>query len=116
MRSSIVLLAAFIPSFAYASGNDVLSLFWLESIALLVVVATLLASRLRAAGNLLVLLAYAAGAAIPLYLTRNWPYSEDIYLINTLCTAIPLAIFAASYWMVRRKYGKSNGSLRARRP
>lgn len=106
VRPSLVLLTAFIPSLAYASGNDVLSLFWLQMVVLLVVIAGIFASSLRANGNLFVLLAYAVGVTTPLYITSSWPYTENIYLINTLCTATPLAFFAVSCWIARRKFGK----------
>jgi len=108
----LVLLFAFIPSLAYASGSDVLSLFWLEIVVLLVVLGTLKAFSLRVSGNLLVLLAYGVGTVIPLYITSSWPYSQNIYLINTLCTAIPLVFFAVSGWVARRKFGKPNPSFK----
>ena len=98
------------PGIAYASGNDVLSLMWLEILLFIAVIISLVMVKLPIAQRFLVFALYAVSAVAILIATKDMPYSKNIYLINSACTLIPAIIWASSlaYLWQRKKHNKSS--------
>ena len=107
LRKPAVALTALLPSAAHASGGDILTLFWLELVLLVAVLVSLALGRLTGKGKVIVLTAYLIGAAVPLWLTADWPYSANLFLINALCIGVPLFLWLLTFVVARGRYGQT---------
>ena len=107
MRRPAVALTVLLPSAAYASGGDILTLFWLELVLLVAVLISLALGRLTAKGKVVVLTAYLVGAVLPWWLTADWPYSANLFLIDALCVGVPLLLWLLTFFVARKRYGQT---------
>ena len=98
------------PGITYASGNNFLSLMWLEALLFIVVIVSLVMVKLPTAQRFLVFTLYAVSVVAILVATKDIPYSKNIYLINSVSTLIPALIWAGSlaYLWQRKKHNKSS--------
>jgi hypothetical protein len=96
-KLTICLFACLLPSAAYASGSEVLSLLWLQLLALVGVALVLWLRPVNYSRTILCLAAYLAGAVLIFKATDSMPYRGNMLLTNALCTLIPLATFFAAY-------------------
>ena len=85
------------PSLACASGGDVLSLLWLSFLVFIVVLISLFLTKFTTKQKLHIFLVYLAAALIGFMATSGLPYTKNIYLINTINTALPLLAWASIY-------------------
>ena len=85
------------PSIAWASGNEILSLLWLNFLVFLIVVTSLFLAKFTARQKLVVFTVYLVTNVVTLIGTSVIPYLENMYLINTVATAIPLVAWLAIY-------------------
>jgi hypothetical protein len=94
-----------VPSTAWASGGEVLSLLWLECALFALVVSSLFVLRLTVMRKLLVFGAYFLAAAGVLYATRDWPYSANLMTINAISIGLPFLswLLAVLYFCFRRR-------------
>jgi len=111
MCKRLVFLASLLPTTAFASGSEILSLFWLELAVFSIVVVSLCIRGLSAKGKISVFAAYLIGVAIPLLITKDWSYRVNIVQINFLCAGIPFLFWLVSYIYIRCSsfYPKKNG-------
>ena len=100
-RAILVLLST--PQLALASGGDVLSLIWLEVALLGLVLGSLMVLRLSALRSLVIFGAYLLAASGALYITRDWPYLDNLVTINSICVGLPLLAWLAAISCLRRK-------------
>ena len=101
MRTLKAALLSLLPATAHASGGDILSLLWLELLLLVAVVLSVALGKLNATGKIMVLAAYLVGAIAPWWLTSNWPYSENLVLINALCIGGPILLWLPAFALAR---------------
>ncbi len=95
----------FYPSWAFASGSDLIILFWLEFAVFVLVIGSIFIGKLNQKAKGIVFIAYLVGAAIPWYITQDWPYTDNLFKINTLCISIPLVFWMTSYLVCSKKFG-----------
>lgn len=81
-----------IPTFAHASGGDVLSLLWLEAGLFVVALIFLITSRLDIKQRVIVFFSYFVSAILVLKLTSKLPYTDNIVFINTVSIFVPIII------------------------
>jgi hypothetical protein len=93
MKSVPVAVALLYPALSVASGGDILLLLWLEAALLAAVVLSLAFSRLPWVPRLLLFALYMAAFAVPLYATKNMPYTANQVLINFVCIGAPTLVF-----------------------
>ncbi|GAB3357505.1 hypothetical protein GCM10027430_26870 [Lysobacter tyrosinilyticus] len=104
VRQGIALLVLLsTPQLALASGGDVLSLIWLEVGLLGLVLGSLVMLRLSALRSLVVFGAYLIAASVALYITRDWPYLDNIVVINSLFVGLPFLAWLVAITCLRRK-------------
>ncbi len=93
------------PSLAFASGSDILTLIGLEFVVFVIVLGSIFIGKLNQKAKGIVFIAYLVGAAIPWYITQDWPYTDNLFKINTLCISIPLVFWITSYLVCSKKFG-----------
>ena len=92
-----------IPGTALASGSEVLSLLWLMLLVFVIVVASLFIGKFSIKQKAAVFFVYVLTAVISSIATNDMPYLKDMYIINTVNTALPLLAWAVIYAYYYRK-------------
>ena len=105
VTTSILLLS---PSLSWASGGDVLSLLWLNLLVFLIVIISLFLAHFPTKQKLTVFIVYFIANAVALISTSDMPYSNNIYLINTVSTAVPFIAWLVTYLHYHKKHNKSS--------
>ena len=80
-----------------------LSLIWLEVALLGLVLSSLMVLRLSAFRSLVVFGVYLVAVSGALYITRDWPYLDNLVTINSICEGLPLLAWLAAISCLRRK-------------
>jgi hypothetical protein len=102
MKSKLVLLTLF-PTFAHASGGDILSLIWLELGLLITVMVLIFATKLSLKSKLIVFFAYIVSAILAFGLTSGLPYTKNLVLINTVSILVPVIVTVITWtWRANR--------------
>ena len=80
-----------------------LTLAWLEAGLLALVLGSLLMFRLSVLRSLGIFGVYLLVASGSLYITRDWPYLDNLATINTLCVGLPFLAWLLAIVCLRRK-------------
>jgi hypothetical protein len=112
MRKIPLVLLLALPTNAFASGGEALTLLWLELILLAIVVGSLIFLKLPFRFRLGVLLAYCLGQVIAFSLVGSIPYSQHHLVVNLVSIAVPLAAWLAALLLARRSCKPNNSFKR----
>lgn len=103
MKNSPIYFLLAVPSVAYASGGDVLSLMFIELGLFAAILIFLFFSKLASKYRATVFFTYLMSVIIAMWLTSSLPYSDNLVLINTTNTIIPIvACVFAWIWCVKQ--------------
>jgi hypothetical protein len=82
MKISAPALPLVIPSVAYASGGDILSLMWIELGLFIVILIFAFVSKSSLKYRLIVFFTYVISVVVAIWLTSSSLYSDNLMLIN----------------------------------
>ena len=94
-----IILLSLIPSIAFASGGQVLSLFWSSLIVLLIVSMSLIVSKMALFHKVAIFITYIVASVISFAATADMPYGKNQEIIIVINTVIPLFT-----WFIVFKY------------
>ncbi len=85
------------PMPAIASGTQVLSLFWLSVVVFTIVIGALLFIKISLKHKIIIFLVYFISVIISHLATSGMPYMQNMYLINTINTAVPFFMWLTAF-------------------
>ena len=92
-----------IPSVAYASGGDILSLMWIELGLFIAILVFTFVSKLALKYRATVFFIYVISVIIAMWSTSSLPYSDNIVLINSTSILLPIAACVLAWrWCVKQ--------------
>ncbi|MBC3872584.1 hypothetical protein [Undibacterium flavidum] len=90
MKINAAILPLAIPSVAYASGGDILSLMWIELGLFIAILIFSFASKLALKYRATIFFTYVISVAIAIWLTSSMPYLDNLILINSTNFLLPI--------------------------
>jgi hypothetical protein len=103
MKISAAALPLVIPSVAYASGGDILSLIWIELGLFIAILIFAFVSKLALKYRAIVFFTYVISVIVAMWLTSSLPYSDNLILINGTSIIFPIAACAFAWrWCVKQ--------------
>jgi glycerol-3-phosphate acyltransferase PlsY len=102
------------PASVLASGSEALSLLWLSLLVFIVVVVSLYLAKITSKQKLFVFLVYLAAVIAGYVTTSGMPYLKNMYLINTINTALPFIAWLVVYVYSIKKHNKSLNQIGAK--
>jgi hypothetical protein len=106
MKRTLITLLAFIPTIAYAHGENILVFMSFELALIFGIFIFLLFSKSSKLCKFLVVLVYAISTAIVWVATESKAYPHNIALINVVTFLLP-AIFSSITWFLYVKFQKT---------
>ena len=106
---SLLVVLVLVPTTSSASGGDVLSFLWLQALLLLVVILSLITTKISRRNKAIVFSIYVVVDMICIMATENLPYSQNIILINSICTIVPAIFWGIPYLLLWNKPKHNNG-------
>jgi hypothetical protein len=91
MRNYLIPIV-FIPSGAYAAGNEIYSLYVWQLFSVAMVVGLFMAGISTKNHRWIFLVIYIVTAGVSYYLTSGLVYRENVLLVNFLCAGLPLLL------------------------
>ena len=85
---SLMLLV--LPSFSYASGQDVLPLLGGELIVIILFVISLFILKISTKGKVLLVIVFLTSLLLASLITMNLPYTANKFLVNMLMLGLPV--------------------------
>ena len=102
-RYRLFIILQFLPCYAFAHGEEALITLFLPIVPGIVFLIVLNFLQLRSNNKKVLLGIYALALFLSFFITRNWPHSDNLKMINLLVTFLaPISAFIA-YFFVRRK-------------
>jgi hypothetical protein len=108
LKRTLATITFLTPLIAFAHGEEVLVTMFLEFGLLVGFISSLAFAKIRIAGKLIIGALYLSALAIVDILTRDWPYRENMALINFLVVIIPSTVFLLSYFGLRKRFNKTD--------
>ena len=102
-KLSTIILLLILPATVMASGGQILSLFWLTLLVFIIVVVSLFLAKFSLKQKIVVFVAYIVGTLVSFMATSGMPYVNNMYLINTITTVVPLL----TWYFVYNHYNKN---------
>src|SRR6478609_4870988 len=103
LKRTFAILTFLIPLAAFAHGEEVLVTMFFEFGLLVVFILILAFAKITISGKLIIGGLYLLAAFMTDILTGDWPYRENMTLINLSITIIPSTVFLVSYFVLRKK-------------
>jgi len=96
---SIILIL--LPIFAFASGDDVLSSFYVIGASVIFFLIALIALKFSYSGKFALAMVFFLTLFLMLYLVRNIPYRENMNTINLCLGLVPIGMCLIVYIILR---------------
>jgi len=96
---SIILI--FLPILAFASGDDVLSSFYVIGASIIFFLTALIVVKLNHSGKSILVIVYFLTLLLMFYLTSDIPYRDNMNTINLCLGLMPIAMSSVAFLIVR---------------
>jgi hypothetical protein len=100
---ALAVLPLVIPSVAYASGGDILSLMWIELGLFIAILIFTFLSKLAIKYRAIVFFIYVISVIVAMWSTSSLPYSDNIVFINSTSILLPIGACLLGWrWCVKQ--------------
>jgi len=96
---SIILIL--LPIMAFASGDDVLTSFYVIGASIIFFLVVLIALKLNNSGKSILVIVYFLTLLLIFYLTSDIPYRDNMNTINLCLGLIPIAMSLVAFLILR---------------
>ena len=100
-RIPFSIILVLLPIFAFASGDDVLSSFYVIGASIIFFLVVLIAIKLNPSGKSVLVIVYFVTLFLMLYLTSDIPYRNNRNIINSCLGLVPIGACLITFWILR---------------
>jgi hypothetical protein len=108
LKRTLATLTSLTPLTVFAHGEEVLVTVFLEFGLIVVFILILAYVKIRIEGKLIIGGLYLLTAYLIDKVIEDWPYRQNMTLINLLVTIIPATVFLMSYFALRKRFKKAD--------
>lgn len=101
LRKTLLAILFLMPISAFAHGEEVFATFLIQAISVVVFVIIIIAIKVNLMHKLALTCIYLLTSFAIFYLTNDWPYRENMNLINFLVALVPAAAFYIAYLVIK---------------
>jgi hypothetical protein len=108
MRNKQLLLFILIPLTTYASGSEVILIFWYELFAIIISMFFIFTLKWKIKHKLILIIIYFISLIYTNIIFGSMHYNYNLHFVSTLLAVIPISILFTTYLIIRKKYWTCN--------
>ena len=108
LKRTLATLTFLTPLTAFAHGEEVLTTIFIEFGLLVVFICILAFTKIKIEGKLIIGGLYLLATYLTFNQIENFPYRQNMSLINILVALIPSTVFFVSYFGLKKQFKKTD--------
>jgi hypothetical protein len=104
MKNKQLLLFLFFPLTTYASGGEVILIFWFELVAFIISMIFIFTLKWKIKHKLILTIIYFICFVYSNIIFGSMHDNHNLYLVSSLLSIIPISILFTAYLIIRKKY------------